>query len=79
MTKIRLRTKFLLSVIVISSGLMTGTLLTVRYSVQKQVRTSLRENSILTYQSFEQQRDATFTKSAEMVADLPNLRALMRR
>jgi signal transduction histidine kinase len=78
MTKIRLRTKFLLSVIVISSGLMTGTLLTVRYSVQKQVRTSLRENSILTYQSFEQQRDATFTKSAEMVADLPNLRALMK-
>ncbi len=80
MIKIRLRTKFLLSLVVISSGLMTATLLTVRYSVQKQVRASLRDdlrNSVNTYQKFEQQSDETLTRSAQLVANLPNLRALM--
>jgi signal transduction histidine kinase/ActR/RegA family two-component response regulator len=78
--KIRLRTKFLLSLVAISSGLMTATLVTVRYSVQRQVRASLSDdlrNSVSTYQSFEQQSDATLTRSAELVANLPNLRALM--
>jgi signal transduction histidine kinase/CheY-like chemotaxis protein len=78
--KIRLRTKFLLSLVIISSSLMIATLLTVRYSVQKQVRASLRDdlrNSVSTYQSFAQQSDATLTRSAQLVANLPNLRALM--
>jgi signal transduction histidine kinase/CheY-like chemotaxis protein len=78
--KIRLRTKFLLSLLAISAGLTSGTLLIVRYSVQEQVRGVLREdlrNSVNTYQSFERQRRATLTRSAELLANLPIVRALM--
>ena len=80
MRKIRLRTKFLLSLLAISAGLTTATLLVVRYSVEKRVRESIREdlrNSVNTYQSFERQREATLTRSAELLANLPNVRALM--
>ena len=59
MGPIRLRTKFLLSLLAISAGLTTATLLIVRYSVQKQVRTGIEQdlrNSVDTYESFERQR-----------------------
>jgi signal transduction histidine kinase/CheY-like chemotaxis protein len=80
MSKIRLRTKFLLSLLAISAGLTTATLLIVSYNVQKRVRESIREelrNSVDTYQSFEKQREDTLTRSAELIANLPNVRALM--
>lgn len=80
MRKIRLRTKFLLSLLAISAGLTTATLFIVGYSVQKRVRASLREdlrNSFNTYRSFERQRDTTQSHSAELLANLPNVRALM--
>jgi hypothetical protein len=54
--RFRLRTKFLLSLLVITAGLTSVTLLIVRYDVEKQVRNSLQEdlrNSANTYQSFE--------------------------
>src|SRR6266853_3685492 len=78
-SKIRLRTKFLLSLLAISAGLTTATLLIVSYSVQKRVRESIREelrNSVDTYKSFERQREETLTTSAELIANLPNVRAL---
>jgi hypothetical protein len=78
--KIRLRTKFLFSLLAISAGLTAATLFTVSYSVQKSVRASLREdlrNSLNTYESFEKQRDVTLSRSAELLANLPNVRALM--
>jgi two-component system cell cycle sensor histidine kinase/response regulator CckA len=78
--KIRLRTKFLLSLLVISAGLTSATLLIVRYSVQKRVREAIREdlrNSVNTYQGFERQREVALTRSAELLANLPNVRALM--
>ena len=80
MGPIRLRTKFLLSLLAISAGLTTATLLIVRYSVQKQVRAGIQEdlrNSVNTYQSFERQQQQTITRSAELLANLPNVRALM--
>ena len=80
MVKIRLRTKFLLSLLAISAGLTTATLFIVRYSVQNRVRDSLREdlqNSVKTYQSFNQQRNDALTQSAALLANLPNVRALM--
>ena len=80
MSKIRLRTKFLLSLLAISAGLTSATLLIVSYSVQKRVRENIREelrNSVDAYQSFEKQREYTLTKSAELIANLPNVRALM--
>ena len=80
MSKIRLRTKFLLSLLAISAGLTTATLLIVSYSVQNRVRESIREelrNSVDTYKSFERQREETLTRSSELIANLPNVRALM--
>jgi len=79
-SKIRLRTKFLLSLLAISAGLTAATLLIVSYSVQKRVRESIREelrNSVNTYKSFEKQREESLTRSAELIANLPNVRALM--
>ena len=80
MSKIRLRTKFLLSLLAISAGLTAATLLIVSYTVQNRVRENIREelrNSVDSYRSFEKQREDTLTKSAELIANLPNVRALM--
>ena len=80
MVKMRLRTKFLLSLLAISAGLTSATLFIVRYSVQNQVRDSLQvdlQNSVKTYQSFDLQRDDALTHSAALLANLPNVRALM--
>jgi hypothetical protein len=65
MSKIRLRTKFLLSLLAISAGLTAATLLVVSYSVQKRIRQSIREelsDSVKTYQTFEKQRESTLTR-----------------
>jgi len=80
MGSFRLRTKFLLSLVAITAGLSTATLLIVRYSVQKRVRAGIQEdlyNSVKTYESFERQRQETLSRSAELLANLPNVRALM--
>ena len=80
MRKIRLRTKFLLSLLAISAGLTSATLFIVGYRVQKRVREGIREdlrNSVSTYQSFERQRQQTLSRSAQLLANLPNVRALM--
>ena len=66
--------------LLISSGLTCTSLLLVRHTVQKQVRNEIfvdLRNSVDTFQSFQSQREATLTRSAELLADLPNLRALM--
>src|SRR6267142_1617184 len=55
-------------------------LLVVRYRVEKQVREAIREdlhNSVRNYESFERLREATLTHTAMLLADMPNLRALM--
>ena len=80
MRKVRLRTKFLLSLLAITAGLSSATLLIVSYSVQKRVRENIREdlhNSVDIYQSFESQREATLKRSAQLLANLPNVRAMM--
>jgi signal transduction histidine kinase len=77
---IRLRTKFLLSMVVVSAALTFTTLLLVRHTVQKQVRLGIQrdlQNSVSAFQNFQQQREATLERSAALLADLPNVRALM--
>ena len=77
---LRLRTKFLLSLLAISTGLTAATLYVVSYSVERRVRESLRQelrDSVKTYQTFDEQREATLARSAELLANLPNVRALM--
>ena len=80
MSNIRLRTKFLLSLLAISAGLTAATLLIVSYSVRKRVRENIREdvrNSVNNYQSFQAQQEEALTRSAALLANLPNVRALL--
>lgn len=80
MVKLRMRTKFLFSMLLISAALTCISLLLVRSSVQSQVRKGIvadLQNSVSTFQNFQRERELTLTRSAELLADLPNLRALM--
>ena len=80
MVTIRLRTKFLLSMVLISAGLTSLSLLLVRQSVQSQVRQEIvsdLHNSVTTFGSFQQEQEITLSHSAALLADLPNLRSLM--
>jgi hypothetical protein len=77
---IRLRTKFLLSMVVVSAALTFTTLLVVRRTVQQEVRLGIQrdlENSVSAFRNFQKQREVTLERSAALLADLPNVRALM--
>jgi signal transduction histidine kinase len=77
---IRLRTKFLLSMVVVSTALTFTTLLVVRHTVQKEVRLGIQrdlQNSASAFHNFQKQREDTLERSAALLADLPNVRALM--
>jgi signal transduction histidine kinase len=76
----RLRTRFLLSMVLITFGLTALSLLVVRHSVQAHVREGIVQdlrNSVTTFQNFQHDREAMLTHSAELVADLPITRAIM--
>ncbi|MGB8008031.1 MAG: ATP-binding protein [Terriglobales bacterium] len=77
---IRLRTKFLLSMVAVSAALTFTTLLVVRHTVQQEVRLGIQrdlENSVSAFRNFQKQREVTLERSAALLADLPNVRALM--
>jgi signal transduction histidine kinase len=77
---IRLRTKFLLSMVAVSSTLTLATLLVVRSTVQRQVRLGIQrdlENSVSAFHNLQKQRENMLERSAALLADLPNVRALM--
>src|SRR5215469_5506196 len=80
MPKLRLQTKFLLSMLLISAGLTCTSLLLVSGSVHKQVKEEILadlQNSVATFQNFQRERELNLSRSAELVADLPILRSLM--
>ena len=80
MVRVRLQTKFLLSMVLITAGLTSLSLLLVRQSVRSEVRQEIfsdLQNSVSTFQSFQREREITLSHSADLLADLPNLRALM--
>src|SRR5580693_10558996 len=77
---IRLRTKFLLSMVLVSATVTFTTLLLVRRTVQQEVRLGIQrdlENSVSAFHNFQKQREVTLERSAVLLADLPNVRALM--
>jgi signal transduction histidine kinase len=77
---LRLRTKFLLSMVVVSAALTFTTLLVVRHTVQQEVRHGIQrdlESSVSAFHTFQKQREVTLERSAALLADLPNVRALM--
>lgn len=80
MVRARLRTKFLLSMVLITTGLTSLSLWLVRQSVQSQITREMfsdLRNSVSTFQSFQREKEITLSHSADLLADLPNLRALM--
>src|SRR5258707_7899959 len=80
MVKLRMRSKFLLSMLLISAGLTCTTLLLVRRSVQARVKQQIfadLDNSVTTFHNFQREYELTLTHSAELLADLPILHALM--
>ena len=76
----RLRTRFLLSMLVITAGLTTTSLLLVRRSVGNNVRQSIAVNlrdSVAAFQDFRHERERMLTSDVALLADLPITRAIM--
>jgi signal transduction histidine kinase len=66
--------------LLVSIGLTLTTLLVVRHTVREQVRKEIDrdlQNSVQTFQNFQRQRQATLTHAAQLLADLPYVRASM--
>src|SRR5215471_8084687 len=77
---LRLRTKFLLSMVVVSAALTFTTLFVVRRTMQEHVRGEILgdlQDSVSAFRNFQKQREITLERSAALIADLPNVRALM--
>ncbi|HST12160.1 MAG TPA: hypothetical protein VLL05_17425, partial [Terriglobales bacterium] len=80
MGKFRLRTKFLFSLILVGVGLTVGALLVARQTAEQQVRLQINQdlrNSVYTFHNVQQLRERSLTHSAELLADLPILKAQM--
>ena len=80
MVRVRLRTKFLLSMVLVSAGLTSLSLLLVRHTIQSKVADEIYadlQNSVTTFQSFQHEQEVTLSRFADLLADLPNTRALM--
>jgi len=76
----RLRTRFLLSMLVITAGLTTTSLLLVRKSVETNIRQSIAvnlRNSVAAFQDFRHERETMLTSDVALLADLPITRAIM--
>src|ERR1700737_1171381 len=77
---VRLRTKFLVSLVLIISGLTCATLLVVRHTAEVQVQHQIAEdarNSVLIFEMLRSQHHMTLSHSADLVAALPSVMALM--
>jgi hypothetical protein len=77
---IRLRTKFLLSMVAVSAALTFTTLWVVRHTVQQEVRLGIQrdlQNSVSAFHNFQEQSEVTLERSAALLADLPIVRAQM--
>ena len=76
----RLRTKFLLTMLLISVGLTTMSLLVVRRLVERHSRDQIVQdmhNSVTVFANAQAQREAALQHAAALMANLPTLRALM--
>jgi signal transduction histidine kinase len=78
--RLRLRTRFLLSMLLITAGLTTTSLLLVRRSMESYVRQGLvvnLQNSVSSFQNFQQEREHMLTRDVALLADIPLTRAIM--
>lgn len=80
MLNLRLRTKFLLTLLLVSFGVISATLWMVGRSVRVQLHKEIAEdlsNSVVVFRDFHRQREISLSSLAELLANLPNLQALM--
>jgi len=78
--RLRLRTRFLLSMLVITAGLTTTSLLLVRRTVESNVRKNIAinlRNSVSAFQDFRHERETMLTSDVALLADIPLTRAIM--
>lgn len=78
--RLRLRTRFLLSMLLITTGLTTTSLLLVQRSVRSNVRQSIAvnlRNSVAAFQDFRHERETMVTSDVALLADLPITRSIM--
>ena len=78
--RLRLRTRFLLSMLLITTGLTTTSLLLVQRSIRNNVRQSIAvnlRNSVAAFQDFRHERETMLTSDVALLADLPITRAIM--
>ena len=77
LAKARLRTKFLLSLVLLIAALTFATLAVVRHAAEEQVRTAVEQdarNSVRTFQNLRAERQIELDRAAELLATLPELR-----
>src|SRR5256885_1332172 len=74
---LRLRTKFLLSLVMITSVLTCATLLVMRHSAQVQMQREIEQaarNALLTFQVVQQQHQIALSQKADLLATLGSMR-----
>ena len=80
LAKARLQTKFLLSLTLLIAALTFATLEVVRHAAEEQVRAAVEQdarNSVLTFQNLRAERQIQLERSADLLATLPELKAMM--
>jgi len=76
----RMRTILLLSLLSLSCGLTVLSLIVIRSSLQKQIRTNLAADllhSTVTFENLQRQRQQLLDREVALLADIPSLKALM--
>jgi signal transduction histidine kinase len=80
MAHLPLRTQLLIATVLIIFALTGAILLIVRHTVGTQIQKQVQEGtqeSVRTFESVQDQRETQLSRAAEMLADLPTLKALM--
>jgi signal transduction histidine kinase len=80
MTKVPLRLRFLLLLLLGVLAVTSTTLLIVRREIELQIRNEIEEDvraSVLTFRTFQRERDVVLDHEADLLADLPTVRAVM--
>ena len=78
--RLRLRTRFLLSMLLVTTGLTSTSLFLVQRSIRNNVRQSIAvnlRNSVSAFQDFRHERETMLTADVALLADLPITRAIM--
>jgi signal transduction histidine kinase len=77
---LRLRTKFLLSLVLVIAGLTFGTLFIVGRAAEEQVQNAIEQdtrNSVITFENIRAERQLELNRKAEILSTLPSVKALM--